>query len=67
MQEFRFPTQRSKLNGPPVITKNGIITSHGSEMSLFAPRLIIKHWTECVPEYAVPSLLPLGPSSEFSK
>ena len=38
MQEIRFPTQRSKLNGPPVITKNGIITSHGSEMSLFVYR-----------------------------
>ena len=26
MQEFRFPTQRSKLNGPPVITKT--VSSH---------------------------------------
>ena len=38
MREIRFPSQRSELKEPPVITQNDIITSHGSEMSLFIYR-----------------------------
>ena len=56
-----------KEHNPIKDTDQRIFTINSLLIATQTPRLLIKHWTECVLEYAVPSLLPLGPSSEFSK